>query len=347
MLKKIAFPTLIRWLTLSVLLGLLFSTLIFYGLRFLIHDLAAAIFSILTFTIIIYKLNQKILHKYLYRRIELIYKLIRRAKVPVQDDTKDTNVELLSEVESEVRDWIDDQEKEIESLKNLEKYRQNFLGNISHELKTPIFSVQGYIHTLIDGGLYDDKVNLHYLKRAAKNIERLQTIVEDLDVIGQLEDATMILDIQQFDIKRLVLDVIEELEVQAAAKNISILLKTGADNSFKVKADRDYIRTILVNLITNSIKYGKQNGQTEIGFYDLDSELLLEVADNGIGIAEKHIKHLFDRFYRVDKSRSREMGGSGLGLSIVKHILEAHKQTINVRSTPGIGSTFGFTLEKA
>jgi two-component system phosphate regulon sensor histidine kinase PhoR len=263
------------------------------------------------------------------------------------NDKTNQETEVLGDVEAEVRQWISEQKREIILLKNLEQYRKEFLGNISHELKTPLFSVQGYVHTLLDGGLHDESINLRYLERTAKNIDRLQTIVEDLDIIAKLEDSTMILDMQPFDIRELVQNVILELEVQAKEKNIDIQLKSGADKTLKVLADREYIRTVLINLIANSIKYGKENGLTKVGFYNMHSYALIEIADNGIGMEEKHLRHLFDRFYRVDKSRSREMGGSGLGLSIVKHIIEAHEQSINVRSTPDIGSTFGFTLKLA
>lgn len=266
-------------------------------------------------------------------------------KLPDQNDLIESD--SLGRVENEVREWVAKKEEEIDSLKELENYRKNFLGNISHELKTPIFSVQGYIHTLLDGGLQDDHVNRRFLTKAANNIERLETIVSDLEIIAKLEAATLQLELQSFDIKQLTQEVMDEVEVQAQSRNINLKLKNGADQSFMVEADREYIRTVLVNLIVNSIKYGKENGQTQMAFYDMENYILVEIADNGIGIAEKHLKHLFDRFYRVDKSRSRERGGSGLGLSIVKHIVEAHNQTVNVRSTAGLGTTIGFTLQKA
>ena len=259
----------------------------------------------------------------------------------------DLNRDVLEEVEQEVSQWADKQKKEIESLKLLEAYRREFLGNISHELKTPIFSVQGYVHTLLDGGLYDEAINKNYLRKAANNIERLLTIVEDLESISRLESGQLTLDIQRFNIRDLTLEVFDDLEIQAKERNIKLSIKEGTDSTFFVEADRENIRQVLVNLINNSIKYGKDGGSTKVGFYDMENYILIEVADNGIGIGEDHLKHLFDRFYRVDKSRSRARGGSGLGLSIVKHIIEAHNQTINVRSSVGVGSTFGFTLKKS
>lgn len=292
---------------------------------------------------------QYLLDRFIYRRIKLIYKIISRAKSSVPDKRSLQKMDdpVLDQVEQEVQQWAETQQKEIETLKTLEAYRKRFIGNVSHELKTPIFSIQGYIHTLIDGGLYDENVNMKYLERAASNVERLLTIVQDLEEISKLESEDLILDLQKFDIKALVREVFNDLEGNARQRNITLTFKEGADKSFYVMADREGIRQVLTNLLLNSIKYGIENGITKVSFYVMDKQLLVEIADNGIGMEEKHLKHLFDRFYRVDKSRSRESGGSGLGLSIVKHILEAHHQAVNVRSTPGKGSTFGFTLDKA
>lgn len=288
------------------------------------------------------------LKRYIYRKIKLIYKNIHRSKRSSKDKTVvDLNQDIIGAVEQEVTEWADSQQKEIDSLKLMEQYRRDFMGDISHELKTPIFSIQGYLHTLLDGALHDESINEKYIRKAAKNADRLQTIVEDLEEISRLESGKLILDIQPFDIKLLTEEVFDELEFMANKNQISLHFKSGADNPFQVKADRNSIRQVLVNLITNSIKYGVANGHTKISFYDMANVILIEVADNGVGIAEDHLNHLFDRFYRVDKSRARIQGGSGLGLSIVKHIIEAHQQTINVRSTENEGSTFGFTLEKA
>ena len=290
-----------------------------------------------------------LLERFVYRRIKLIYKIIRKSKSSYADPglISGTHQPVLDGVEREVEHWAALQEKEIQTLKTLEAYRKRFIGNVSHELKTPIFSIQGYIYTLIDGGLYDENVNKKYLERAASNVERLLTIVQDLEEISKLESDDLILDIKKFDIKALVNEIFSDLEVNAAHKNIKLTFKEGADNPYNVMADRESIRHVLTNLILNSIKYGKEKGVTKVSFYVMDKQILVEVADDGIGIEEKHLNHLFDRFYTVDKSRSRESGGSGLGLSIVKHILEAHQQSVNVRSTTGVGSTFGFTLDKA
>ncbi len=289
------------------------------------------------------------LKKYIYRKIKVIYKSIHKHKLSTtqKQEEIDMNADIMYEVEKEVEAWADSQEKEIEQLKTWQEYRRKFLGDISHELKTPIFNIQGFLETLLDGGLEDQNVNRNYLTRAAKNVDRLNTIVEDLEIISRLESGRLILDQQVFDIKALVEEVFEDLEFKASQANIALIFKQGANQPFNVIADREYIRQVLINLVSNSIKYGNPNGATKVSFYDMDKNILVEVADSGIGIPEKHLKHVFDRFYRVDKSRSREQGGSGLGLSIVKHIMEAHQQTINVRSTAGLGSTFGFTLQKA
>lgn len=288
------------------------------------------------------------LRTYIYRKVKLIYKNIRSTKVSAQESSKDIDMSTnyIDDVGQEVANWAAKRTEEIESLKAMETYRRNFMGDISHELKTPIFNIQGYIHTLLEGGLYDENINKAFLVRAANNVERLNTIVQDLEEISRLESGAMELDIQSFSILDLTKEVIEDLEMMSKELNISLILKEGANQNYKVKADREKIRRVLMNLVTNSIKYGKQDGHTKIGFYDMESYILIEVADDGIGIDEKYLKRVFERFFRADKSRSRKQGGSGLGLSIVKHIIEAHNQTINLRSTYGLGSTFGFTLEK-
>ncbi|MCB0567822.1 MAG: sensor histidine kinase [Phaeodactylibacter sp.] len=289
------------------------------------------------------------LRKYIYRKIKLIYKTIHKHKLSTQEKSKsiDVRANIIDEVEKQVAEWAEQQKEEIDKYKAWAEYRRHFVGDISHELKTPIFNIQGYLHTLLDGAIHDEEVNVRFIRKAAKNLERLHTIVEDLEAISRLESGELILELQAFDIRKLTDEVFEDLEIKAAQRNITLEFKEGAAQNFRVLADRESIRQVLTNLISNSIKYGKEDGHTRIGFYDMDKNILIEVADNGLGIPKKHVNHVFDRFYRVDKSRSRAQGGSGLGLSIVKHIIEAHKQTINVRSTPDLGSTFGFTLQKA
>ena len=286
---------------------------------------------------------------YISRKIKLIYKSIHSLKTNTSSkmESIDYSKDIIEDAEKEVTEWASQQQKEIENLKSLEEYRRNFFGDISHELKTPLFNIQGYIHTLLDGALYDEKINLEYLKRAAINTERLHLIVEDLDVISRLDSGENPLEMKVFNIRKLASEVIEEMELVAAKKKIQLTYKEKNPRNFHVKADRESIRQIFTNLIVNSIKYGKEKGVTKVAFYHMDEYILVEIADNGIGIERKHLPHIFDRFYRVEKSRNRSQGGSGLGLSIVKHIIEAHGLTINVRSDFGIGTTFGFTLKKA
>lgn len=322
---------------------LYFDTDIAMGARVVLWTIA--IFLISYFTAIYY------LKRYIYRKIKLIYKTIHKEKLSAdkKEQTKrlDLDSHIIDDMEKEVEQWANSQREEIIRYKTWADYRRKFVGDISHELKTPIFNVQGFVHSLLDGALEDESVNRKFLEKAAKNIDRLQNIVEDLESISRLESGEMLLEMQVFDLKELVEDVFDELEFKASENNIRLEFKDGASLAYKVRADRETIRQVMTNLIHNSIKYGYQGGNTKIGFYDMDKNILVEVADNGIGIPKKHLNHVFDRFYRVDKSRSRSQGGSGLGLSIVKHIIEAHNQTINVRSTPKLGSTFGFTLEKA
>lgn len=289
------------------------------------------------------------LKHYIYRKIKVIYKTIHKHKLsPIEKkEVIDVHSNVFEDVEKEVQEWADNQADEIRQLKSWQEYRRRFLGDISHELKTPIFNIQGYLETLLEGGLEDERINRSYIERASKNVERLITIVEDLRVISSLEDGRLELDEENFDIRKLAQEVFDDMHIKAKEKKLELQFKSGADIGYRVNADREKIRQVLTNLITNSIKYGKEGGSTKIGFYDMDKYILVEVADNGIGISPQNIGKVFERFYRVDKSRSRDQGGTGLGLAIVKHIIEAHKQTINVRSSLSLGSTFGFTLKKA
>jgi two-component system, OmpR family, phosphate regulon sensor histidine kinase PhoR len=231
-------------------------------------------------------------------------------------------------------------------LKKMETFRRDFLGNVSHELKTPIFNIQGYVLTLLDGGLEDKTINREYLLRTEKSIDRMITIVEDLETISKLESGAEKLKIIKFDLLQMTKDVMEFLEMKAKQKNIQISFAANYEKPVFVAADRQQINQVMINLIDNSLKYGNENGKTKISFFDMDENILVEITDDGIGIEKQDVPRIFERFYRTDKSRSREQGGSGLGLAIVKHIIEAHKQTINVRSAIGAGSTFAFTLKK-
>ena len=255
--------------------------------------------------------------------------------------------DVIDDLNREVKVWTDNQSEEIRKLRKLERYRKDFLGNVSHELKTPIFNIQGYILTLLDGGLEDARINTLYLKRAERSTNRMINIVEDLDSIARLESGEFKLKPEAFNLVKVVEEVIEYQEMPANHKNIKIGFDKSYNKPIKVRADRKRIVEVVGNLIGNSVKYGREGGRTTIGFTDTGKNILVEISDNGIGIEEKNLPRIFERFYRVDMSRSRESGGTGLGLSIVKHIIQAHKQTITVRSRVDEGTTFIFSLNKS
>lgn len=279
-----------------------------------------------------------------------MYKLIHNLKLG--KDLKDAlgehvTADPIGDAEKEVKAWAIAKRTEIEQLKSQEKFRREFLSNVSHEFKTPLFSIQGYIETLKDGLMEEDlEMATTFLNKASKNVDRLNYLIQDLDEISKLESGKMVLNIEKFDIVELIRDTKESLDDKAIAHNIEIQLKTKPGSSYWVKADKYKISQVLVNLIENSLKYGKSGGKSQIRIFSLFEQVLIEITDDGYGIEEKNLNRVFERFFRIDKSRSRGIGGSGLGLSIVKHIIEAHQQNVNVRSTEGIGTTFGFTLEK-
>ena len=275
-----------------------------------------------------------------YEKIKIIYKNIYKFK-----GTSNINDFNLENADKEAEDWANQKEEELLIMQKNENYRREFIGNVSHELKTPIFNIQGYVQTLIDGGIEDEKVNMKYLKRANISVDRMINIVEDLEVISRLETDNNELDFENFNIINQIEEVLDQLELKSNKMNISLKL-TNESSSEIVYADKNKIQQVFMNLISNSIKYGKDGGTTKVRLFDMSDKILIEVADDGIGISENALSRLFERFYRVDKNRSREIGGTGLGLAIVKHIIEGHQQTINVRSTVNVGSTFSFILEK-
>ncbi len=287
------------------------------------------------------------LDKFIIERIRILYKNIRRQKSGKETFGENLKVaDALAKVEHDVEQWGKMQAEEIEQLKMLAQYRREFIGNVSHELKTPIFNIQGYVLTLLDGGIDDPSINKEYLHRTEKSINRLIAIVDDLEEIAKLESGQLKPEYSNFDMIALTKEVFEMLEPKAKEKNTLLSFGEAYEKAILVYADREKIRQVMTNLTDNSIKYGRKEGKTKISFFDMDDHLLIEVADNGIGVDSQDIPRLFERFYRTDKARSREHGGSGLGLAIVKHIIEAHQQTIHVRSSPGVGTTFGFTLKK-
>lgn len=298
--------------------------------------------SIFLFSFIIIQFS---VERFIYKRVKKIYDdltLLESASLTKGPITTDMHT-LTQEIDKFARD----KKIEIETLKVREEYRKDFLGNVSHELKTPLFTVQGYILTLLDGAMDDKKIREKYLQRASKGIERLGYIVKDLDMITKLEVGDLSLNIEVFDIVELVKNVFEMFEMKASKKNLTLIFDRDYPNPILVKADKERIQQVLSNLIVNSIKYGGEKGTTEVSIENLiKNKVIVRVTDNGEGISKIHMPRLFERFYRVDKSGSRKEGGSGLGLAIVKHIIEAHQEKIYVESEHGVGSEFSFTLEK-
>lgn len=308
------------------------------------------IWLLLLFAIICYSVSFFIIQfrveRFIYKHIKKIYDNVSLLEsTSLQPGQITTDMATLTK---EIERFAHTKKLEIETLKVRENYRREFLGNISHELKTPLFTVQGYILTLLDGAIKDQTVQKKYLNRASKGVERLIYIVKDLDMITKLESGDLDLDKMHFNIIELIKNVFELLEFRSAKKNITLALDNEYNEPIMVYADRDKIQQVLSNLIVNSIKYGKNFGTTEIGVESLvRNKIIVRVTDNGEGIEKHHIPRLFERFYRVDKSGSRKEGGSGLGLSIVKHIIEAHEEKIYIESQIGVGSEFSFTLEKS
>lgn len=303
------------------------------------------ILAIVSFIVCFFTVQFRV-EKYIYKQVKRIYNNVSLLEAStLQPKNITTDMEALTK---EVERYAEDKKIELEALKVREAYRKEFIGNVSHELKTPLFTVQGYILTLLDGAMKDKSVRKKYLQRAAKGVERLIYIVKDLDMITKLEVGDLNLNKERFNVIELVQNVFDMLEMRASRKNISLVFDREYSSSVFVFADRERIQQVLTNLIMNSVKYGKEGGTTEVSVENLTkNKVIVRITDNGEGIAQENITRIFERFYRVDKSGSRREGGSGLGLSIVKHIVEAHEEKIYVESELGVGSEFSFTLEKA
>jgi two-component system phosphate regulon sensor histidine kinase PhoR len=284
--------------------------------------------------------------RFINSRIKVLYRTVHDLKRTRKDRERlDPKGDVIGQVNAEVSAWSTERMTEIKELREREKFRREFIGNLAHELKTPIFNIQGYILTLLEGGLEDDNVNRDFLNRASNGVDRLMKLVEDLDLITKLESGVMDLRIARMDLSELVADTIENLEIPSKEKNVMLVNELGP--IVTVLADRNRLTQVFTNLFNNAINYGTEGGTCTVRSYPLDDQVLVEVSDNGIGISKEHLPRLFERFYRVGKSRARNEGGSGLGLAIVKHIVEAHGGTITVKSTEGEGTTFSFTLKRA
>lgn len=348
-LKKLKIPTLTIILSsISALLQtVLISTVAYYLSNGI--DLAVILLAFFITFIVSFFMIYVVYNNIIFDKIDKLYFLVKQQQPKEIPNTEFEleEVDSITRLEEEIEKLAIERHKEAEQKKHLDSYRKEYLGNVSHELKTPIFNIQGYISTLIDGGINDPDINIDYLKRADRSVDRMIHIIDDLETISQLEIGTLELDLEEYDIAQQIKDVLEGLEFSAGRKEIKLLLAKKYDKPILVKADKFRIRQVLVNLITNSIKYGKEKGKTTISINLFDEQVIVEIKDNGIGIDSKHLPRLFERFYRVDKGRSREQGGTGLGLAIVKHIIEAHGETIDVSSALNEGTTFTFTLKRS
>jgi len=296
-----------------------------------------------------YFLISFMLERFIYRKIKLIYKFIYKTKATKREETYYKYVlpqKSIDEVREDVEAWATKNEEELEMLRQNEQFRKEFLQNLSHEFKTPVFAIQGYVDTLLSGAMEKPEINKKFLEKTAKNVDRLTHLLNDLDEISRLERGELVLYKENFVIQDLVRDVYESLSVKTEPLHIYCTIKKGCESPLTVFADKEKIRQVLTNLVENSIKYGKPNGSITASMYKTDGKhILIEISDDGIGIPEKHLPRIFERFYRTEEGRSIDVSGSGLGLAICKHIIEAHGQTIHVRSTEAVGTTVGFTLD--
>lgn len=296
-----------------------------------------------------YFLISFMLERFIYRKIKLIYKFIYKTKATKREETYYKYVlpqKSIDEVREDVEAWATKNEEELEMLRQNEQFRKEFLQNLSHEFKTPVFAIQGYVDTLLSGAMEKPEVNKNFLEKTAKNVDRLTHLLNDLDEISRLERGELVLYKENFVIQDLVRDVYESLSVKTEPLHIYCTIKKGCESPLTVFADKEKVRQVLTNLVENSIKYGKPNGSITASMYKTDGKhILIEISDDGIGIPEKHLPRIFERFYRTEEGRSIDVSGSGLGLAICKHIIEAHGQTIHVRSTEAVGTTVGFTLD--
>jgi two-component system, OmpR family, phosphate regulon sensor histidine kinase PhoR len=334
---------------LSAFTALILSVPISIGIYFIRPDWIIALSALLITFLGSYLMIRFVLESFIYRKIKLIYKYIYQTKASKREETYYKYIlpqKGIDEVREDVEKWAEQRSAEIELLKTNEAYRKEFLQNLAHEFKTPIFAIQGYIDTLLDGAIDNPTVSKRFLENTSKNVARMVTLVEDLDEISRLESGEQPLYKENFIIQDLIKEVFETLSIKISSSNIKCSIKKGCEFPITVFADQEKIRQVINNLLENAIKYGKKDGNIVASIYKTDGKhVLIELSDDGIGIAEEHLGRIFERFYRTDRGRSRDVGGTGLGLSICKHIIEAHGQTIHVRSKIDVGTTLGFTLE--
>jgi two-component system phosphate regulon sensor histidine kinase PhoR len=326
-----------------IALGFLLLTMVFFLANFYSPNLYISLaISIPFYFGAAFFLVRHFFNAFIYTKIKPIYKTIHS----FNPEGKENYDDLILEADDKVAVWVAGKTKEIQQLKQLEQYRKEFLGDVSHELKTPVFNIQGYVLTLLDGGLNDPNINELYLRRTEKSIDRMISIIDDLEAISKLESGELELKQEVFKLHQLIADVFEANDLRAQNNAIRLVLGSSFDKALRVKADKGRIYQVVNNLVANAINYGRNGGWVRVSAYDLDKRVLVEVKDNGIGISQSDLPRVFERFFRVDKSRSREQGGTGLGLAIVKHIIEGHQQSINVSSVLNKGTTFTFTLDK-
>ena len=329
----------------SLVLSVPISTLLWYVEK-------SWLIALICFAVIFlgsYLLILVVLEKFIYRKIKLIYKFIYQTKASKKEEVYYKYIlpkKSIDEVREDVEAWAEENKQEIEVLRQNEQFRKEFLQNLSHEFKTPVFAIQGYVETLLQGALENPEINKRFLEKTSKNVERLVNLINDLDEISKLERGELVIYKQNFIIQELIRETFESLSLKAEQRKVRFSIKKGCETPLTVFADKEKVRQVITNLLENSIKYGKENGNITASMYKTDGKhILVEISDDGIGISEKHLSRIFERFYRTEEGRSRDVTGSGLGLAICKHIIEAHGQTIHVRSTENIGTTIGFTLE--
>ena len=334
---------------LSAFTALILSIPISLGIYILNHNWIEGAVAFVIIFLGSFALILSIFQNFIYRKIKLIYKFIHQTKASKKEEMYYKYIlpqKSIDEVREDVEAWGEQRRKEIELLKKNETFRKEFLQNLSHEFKTPVFAIQGYVDTLLEGAIENPEVNRRFLEKAAKNVERLVNLIKDLDEISKLERGELKLKKTNFVVQDLIKDVFETLSWKAEQRQITFSIKKGCEQPISVYADKEKIRQVLINLVDNSIKYGKFSGSTVASVYNMDdSNILIEISDDGMGISEANLDRIFERFFRTTEGRGREVTGSGLGLAICKHIIEAHGHNIHVRSKENVGTTIGFTLD--